>query len=156
MPLRGKLLSYAKRLLNDPAEAEDVVQDTYLKLWFMRAELDKYISVMALSTQITKHFCLNKLRERQREYEELNSVTVECPTPNPDAALEQKESVSHLMRIIDRLPESQQAVLKMKHIDGYEIEEIAAITGSAPEAIRVNLSRARKKVKELFFKIENR
>jgi RNA polymerase sigma-70 factor (ECF subfamily) len=42
----------------------------------------------------------------------------------------------------------------MKHIDGFEVEEIASITGSNPEAVRMNLSRARKKVKELFFKMQ--
>jgi RNA polymerase sigma-70 factor (ECF subfamily) len=44
----------------------------------------------------------------------------------------------------------------MKHVDGFEVEEIAAITGSAPEAIRMNLSRARKKIREIFFNMEER
>jgi len=56
------------------------------------------------------------------------------------------------MRIIERLSGLQQAVLRMKQIEGLEIDEIAALTGSAPEAIRMNLSRARRKVKEIFFK----
>jgi len=60
------------------------------------------------------------------------------------------------MRIIDQLPEIQQNILRMKHIDGFEIEEIVGITGSKPEAVRMNLSRARKKVRDVFFKIQNR
>lgn len=154
MPLREQLLSYAKRLLDDPADAEDVVQDVYLKLWYLRDGLDQYRSIAALATQIAKNLCLNRLKERQREYEGLDSLTMECPAPTPDAQLEAKDSAAHLMRIIDRLPGLQQTILRMKHIDGFEIDEIASITGSAPEAIRVNLSRARKKVKELFFTLE--
>jgi RNA polymerase sigma-70 factor (ECF subfamily) len=158
LPLRGQLLSYAKRLLDDPADAEDVVQDVYLKLWYMRSELDKYRSIPALSAQMTKNLCLNKIRERRRceGLEELNGSTAESPVPAPDMQLEEKDSVAHLMRIIDRLPGLQQTVLRMKHVDGFEVEEIASITGTAPEAVRVNLSRARKKVKELFFNMEKR
>jgi RNA polymerase sigma-70 factor, ECF subfamily len=55
--------------------------------------------------------------------------------------------------IIDRLPTLQQAVLKMKEIEQYELEEIAAITGTTNEAVRVNLSRARKKVREEFIRL---
>ena len=74
--------------------------------------------------------------------------------PTRDSQLEQKDSVAHVMQIIDRLPDLQQSILRMKHIDGFEIDEIAEITGSRPESVRMNLSRARKKVKEMFFKIQ--
>ncbi|MDR1330716.1 MAG: RNA polymerase sigma factor [Tannerella sp.] len=157
LPLRGQLLSYAKRLLDDPADAEDVVQDVYLKLWYMRAELGGYRNVPALSTQITKNLCLNRLRERQREYGwPPDEPETESRMPSPDTQLEEKDSVAHLMRMIDRLPGIQKAVLRMKHVDGFEVDEIASITGSAPEAVRVNLSRARKKIKELYFNMEKR
>jgi RNA polymerase sigma-70 factor (ECF subfamily) len=159
LPLRGQLLSYAKRLLNDSADAEDVVQNVYLKLWYMRMELDNYRSIPALSTHITKNLCLNKIKTRRNVCEGLDGLdglTVESEYPTPDAQLEAKDSVTHLMRIIDRLPEIQQTVLRMKHVDGFEVQEIASITGSTPEAVRVNLSRARKKIKELFFNMEKR
>ncbi|MDR1601315.1 MAG: sigma-70 family RNA polymerase sigma factor [Tannerella sp.] len=156
LPLRGQLLSYAKRMLDDSADAEDVVQDVYLKLWYMRADLDNYRSIPALSAQITKNLCLNKIKERRRTYDGLDGLTVESPGPAPDTQLEEKDSVAHLMRIIDCLPGLQQTVLRMKHVDGFDVEEIASITGTAPEAVRVNLSRARKKVKELFFNMEKR
>ncbi|MDR0758017.1 MAG: RNA polymerase sigma factor [Tannerella sp.] len=158
LPLRGQLLSYAKRLLDDPSDAEDVVQDVYLKLWYMRSKLDSYRSIPALTAEMTKNLCLNKIRERRRceGLEEMNGLTVECPNPSPDTQLEEKDSVAHLMRIIDRLPGLQQTVLRMKHVDGFEVDEIASITGTAPEAVRVNLSRARKKVKELFLNMEKR
>ncbi|MCD8185461.1 MAG: sigma-70 region 4 domain-containing protein [Rikenellaceae bacterium] len=58
------------------------------------------------------------------------------------------------MRIVDALPELQQAVLRMRHIDELEVQEIAQLTGSNPEAVRMNLSRARRKVKEIFLKSE--
>jgi len=151
LPLRKQLLYFAQRFLVNPEDAEDVVQEVFLKLWKIRNELDTYDSIPALSMQITKHLCLNRLKALSREEEELD-VTIESEMPSPYTQLELKDNVTHVMRIIDRLPDLQQLILRMKHIDGFEIDEIAKITGSKPEAVRMNLSRARKKVKEIFIK----
>ena len=156
IPLRKQLLQYSRRFLENPEDAEDIVQEVLMKLWCMRKELDRYDSVPALAVQITKNLCLNRIKVLQRQTEQTEHLTLESNIPTPYTQLEQKDTVTHVLKIIDRLPDLQQAVLRMKHIDGFEIEEIAGITGSSPEAVRMNLSRARKKVKDLFFKINNR
>ena len=153
LPLRERLILYAERFLENKSDAEDIIQEVFLKLWRMRDELDNYNSVDALSVTITKHLCLNRLKVSQREREDLTGIVFIDENHSPAEQLEQKDSVTQVMLIIDQLPGLQQAVLRMKHIDELEIKEIAALTGSSPEAIRVNLSRARKKVKEIFFNI---
>jgi len=155
LPLQKRLLLYSRSFLQNPEDAEDIVQEVMMKLWCMRKELDKYDSIPALAVQITKNLCLNRIKALHRKAESLDHFTFVSDTHTPDARLEQKDDVSHVMKIIDRLPELQQNILRMKHIDGFEIEEIAGITGSKPEAIRMNLSRARKKVKEQFLQIQN-
>ena len=60
--------------------------------------------------------------------------------------------MKELLELIATLPDLQQAILRMKHIDGFEVEEIARLTGSTVIAVRTNLSRARKKVREQFMK----
>jgi RNA polymerase sigma-70 factor (ECF subfamily) len=55
--------------------------------------------------------------------------------------------------IIEKLPELQKIIIKMRDIDGYEIEKIAEITGTNTTSVRMNLSRARKKVKERLMQI---
>ena len=152
IPLRERLMLYAERMLENKSDAEDIVQEIFLKLWRMRDELSNYASVEALSVKMTKNLCLNRLKVSQREQEDLNGLVFIDENLSPNEQLEQKDSVAQVMRIIDRLPSLQQEVIRMKHIEGMEIEEIAALTGSAPEAIRMNLSRARKRVKEIFFK----
>ena len=152
LPLRERLILYAERMLENKSDVEDIIQEVFLKLWQMRYELNNYNSVDALSLTITKHLCLNRLKVNQRDREDLNGLVLIDKNLSPDEQLEQRESVTQAMRIIDRLPGLQQAVLRMKHIEGLEIDEIATLTGSAPEAVRMNLSRARKKVKEIFFK----
>lgn len=152
LPLRERLILYAERLLENKGDAEDIIQDVFLKLWHMRDKLDEYVSVYALSVTMTKRLCLNRLKINQREQEDLNEFILIDENLSPDIQLEQKDNVAQVMRIIDQLPDLQQATLRMKHVDGLEIDEIAALTGSSPESIRMNLSRARKKVKEIFFK----
>lgn len=154
VPLRNQLVFYAQRLLNNTEESEDIVQEVFLKLWYMREELDQYNSIPALSVQITKHLCLNRLKVLQRVCESPEGQYLASPPLNPHLQLGQKDQVTQVMRIIDRLPNLQQTVLRMKHVDGFEVEEIAELTGSTPEAIRMNLSRVRKRVKELFQKMQ--
>lgn len=156
LPLREKLFGYARRLLDNPDDADDIMQEAFLKLWYMRRELDYYKNVMALSTQITKHLCLNRLKARERMEGEVNEGLFICDNLTPYSQLEEKDDLEHVMRIMSHLPGLQQTILRMKHVDGFEVEEIAELTGSTPEAVRMNLSRARKRVKEQFFKMQSR
>ena len=69
---------------------------------------------------------------------------------SPERILIKEERMEELLALISTLPNFQQAILRMKHIEGFEVEEIARLTGSTPVAVRTNLSRARKKVREQF------
>ena len=81
LPLREKLFLYARRLLDNPEDAEDVMQEVFLKLWYMRGELDYYNNVMALSVQITKHLCLNRMKVRERTEGEAGEQFFICDAP---------------------------------------------------------------------------
>ena len=69
---------------------------------------------------------------------------------SPEDLLISREEETKVIKMISTLPDAQQTVLRMKHIDGLETSEIARITGSSEEAIRQNLSRARKKILKMF------
>ncbi len=155
LPLREELLFYAGRILENMDDSEDVIQEVFLKLWYMRDDLNRYDNIAALSMTITKHLCLNRLKVTQRIREDVQENTLVSEIQTPHYHLEQKDNVEHVMRIIDSLPDLQQTILRMKHIDGYEVEEIAELTGSNPDAVRMNLSRARRRVKEIFFKMQS-
>jgi RNA polymerase sigma-70 factor (ECF subfamily) len=155
LPLREQLLHYSRSFLENPEDAEDVVQEAMMKLWYMRNELHTYNSIKALSVQMTKNLCLNRLKVVQRRKEKATVFSFENNILSPYTQLEQKDSVSQVMKIIDRLPGLQQTILRMRHIDGFEMDKIVEITGSKPEAVRMNLSRARKKVKEYFLNIQS-
>ena len=153
--MRSALLRMAIRYLENSDEAEDVVQDALLKLWFLRERLDQYRSVDALAIVITKHLCINRLRGIRIEKVDLEQGISIGGGENPEMKLVEEENMQEILEVISTLPGLQQSILRMKHIEGFEVEEIARLTGTTPVAVRTNLSRARKKVKEQFM-IQNK
>lgn len=150
LPLRGKLLQISLRLMEDGADAEDIVQEVLLRLWNIRSRLEAYRSVEALAVQVTKNLAIDRIRVRRRPEGEVEQLALGSDMKNPAEQLEERDAAACIRRLIDRLPPLQQTIVRMKDVEGYEIAEIAAITGTAPEAIRVNLSRARKKIREQY------
>lgn len=156
LPLKEQLLRYARRFTGCEEEARDTVQEVFVKLWTIRSELHKYDSLGALSMHITRNLCLNALKREKRKRSFADWFSRSGAVPAEESRLEVKDEYAHVLRIVDRLPGLQQSILRMKYIDELEVEEIAQLTGSSPEAIWMNLSRARKKVRELFNKSEKR
>jgi RNA polymerase sigma factor, sigma-70 family len=152
LPIRERLFHIAQRILVEEQEAEDAVQEVLLKLWHTRDSLDKYDSPAAFATTVTKNHCLDRLKIKNRQDSLDESYYTRAGTDNPYLQLERKNTEEILQKIIENLPALQQAIIKMKDIDEYEVEEIAEITGTKVEAVRVNLSRARKKVREEYIK----
>jgi len=154
LPLRDKLMHVSLNLLADRADAEDVVQDAFLKLWQMRDRLGSYRSVEALAVTMAKNLAIDLIRKRRSEEDWTDGIiSDEATAERPDTMLEQSDAVECIRRLIDRLPNIQQSIIRMKDIEGYEIEEIAEITGTQEQAVRMNLSRARKKIKEQFMRL---
>ena len=150
--MRPALLRMATHYTEDTDEAEDVVQETLLKLWFLRDRLSQYRNVEALAMIITKHLCINRKRGQHLVTVSLEEGLTIIGEQNPERRLMDEERMQELLDMIATLPDLQQSILKMKHIEGMEVEEIARLTGSTPIAVRTNLSRARKKVREQFMR----
>lgn len=152
LPVRQKLFHIAQRILVEEYEAEDAVQEVLLKLWHLRDSLNKYESPEAFATTVTKNHCLDRLKVKKKQELLDDSYNELAGYDNPYLQLERKNTETILHEIIKNLPHLQQAIIRMKDIEEYEIEEIAEITGTNIEAIRMNLSRARKKVREEYIK----
>ncbi|MDR1403445.1 MAG: RNA polymerase sigma factor [Tannerellaceae bacterium] len=150
LPLREKLLNISLKLLDEKADAEDVVQEAFLKLWHIRDKLDGYNSVEALTVTITKNLALDKLKTRKPAVNELGLRMQDSGEKDPAELLEQRDAAACIRKLIKQLPSLQQTIIQMKDIDGYELSEIAEIMGSRIETVRTNLSRARKKIREQF------
>lgn len=147
-----KLYGFAYRILRNQEEAEDVVQEIFLKLWNMRERLDDYRSIDALATTMTRNHCIDLIRKQKNEYRretDLNNFSnlmVDSPYDN----LVLKESGKIIEGIIEKLPENIRIILQLHDIDGKSYEEIAEATGHNVNTLRVNISRARKIIRDEF------
>lgn len=142
-------------MLEEEQDAEDAVQEAFLKLWQLRDSLDRYDSLVAFATTVTRNLCIDKLRVRDRHCSIDDTLYRQAAPDNPYLHLERSNTEALLKAIIDQLPGLQQAIIKLRDIEDYELEEIAAITGTSVEAVRVNLSRARKRVRETYVRMTN-
>lgn len=143
--VRPQLLTVARRYLGDD-NAEDVVQDALLRLWQMVGEVRRPMD--ALASVLTRNLCISQLR-RQQSASSLALVPDTLPVAensDTDARL------ARMLAIIETLPSLQQTILRLRHIEGMEMKDIAALIGSSEAAIRKALSRARQAVRTQYLK----
>lgn len=150
--LRPRLLSIASSMLRSDEDAEDAVQEALLKLWFFRNNLAVYDSIDAPAVIILRRVCINTLRSKSRSPLSLLSSFSSLQEKADDDATDDSLS-DDMLSAINALPSTEQAVLRLRHIDGMEIDEIASLTASTPGAVRTALSRARKRVRDHFTNI---
>lgn len=152
--LRPTIVARCVRILSDDDLAEDIAQDTLLKLWSMGGELERFKSKESLALTIARNLCLDRLRSPASRGVALDGVmNLNSGAPSPERVVEERESVSAVIQAMNSLPDSVRTIMNMRHVEGMETEEIAAMIGSSVESVRVSLSRGRKRLKEIF---ENR
>ena len=140
--LRPRLMELARRYLCDD-DAEDTVQDVLLRLWQMVGNLHQPLDALAL--RLTRNLCIDQLR-RQRPSPILTAEQEQADDCDTD------ERIERVLTMIDALPTLQQTILRLRHIEGMEMREIAALTGSSEVAIRKALSRARQALRQQYEK----
>ena len=144
--LSDKFFRLAKSILGDADSAQDAVQDLIAKLWERRSKLDEVENIQAFSMRSMRNLCLDSIRQRHDEQE--IPPEAEYIELNPHQQVEQNDMVSKIKMLIDGLPELQRTIIRMRDVEGMEINEIAYVTMLTENAVSVNLSRARQKVRE--------
>jgi len=150
--LRADILAVSRRFLGSQAEAEDNVQDTLLRLWTIRAQLDEVRSVQALTYAICRNLCISKLRKRRIVAMELNNEIRLASEHDSQWMLEEKENAQWLEDSIAGLPAAQMQILRMSQQDGLENSEIAEVLGISETTVRTALCKARKNLLERLLK----
>ena len=145
VPLQERFYRVAYYILEDRADALDAVQDLYVKLWKMRDSLDLVRNPGAYGALLMRNLCIDRIR-RLTPSEEL---PIDLPGKEPpDEELIRKESLGTLLRAMDSLPDSQRKLMNLHILQGKTYDEIAAETGLSPLNIRVQVSLARKRLKQ--------
>lgn len=149
-PFHPKLYRIAYALLNNPADAEDILQEAYYKLWNKRNELIIVKQPEAFCVTLVRNLCMDFLRSPKNriENDEPEMLRLFSET-TPESDLESKEKMEQIEMLIDKLPEKQQLVIRMRGCGDCSLEEIEIATGESAANVRVLLSRARKTLKEM-------
>ncbi|MCE2495064.1 MAG: RNA polymerase sigma factor [Flavobacteriales bacterium] len=146
-PLRDKIYRFSYSLLKVSEDAEDATQEILLKLWKNKKKLFTYRNVEAVAMTMTKNHCLDRLRLKANQTAELK-IVVEDDADLPDKKAEIRDAARKVLDLMEDLTEQQRQIVMLRDVEQYEYEEIAEVTGLEINTIRVNLSRARKKLRE--------
>ena len=151
LPFSGKMYALAYNLLRNRDEARDCVQDAYAELWNKRYTIEPDKPPLALVLTMVRNNCLDRLKSRSTKADdEILETLLDHNTENQiDAA----SDLNTVIQLIDKLPHDQQLVLRLRTIDGLEIEQIQELTHFSRENIYTLLSRARKSLKEQIRKL---
>lgn len=153
LPYHRKLYGIAYKILENQADAEDVVQETYIKLWHRRGELEALINPESYAVTLLKNGCLDLLKKVKPALSEIYETNM----PSDDsliARIENRDRLVHVENIMEKLPEQQKHLIRLKVWDNLSDEEIEKITGLTRGNIRMIISRAKKTIKKIYEKWE--
>lgn len=150
LPLRPRIHAYARALLRADADAEDVTQEVLLRLWEQRAELSGIRNLLAFATRITRNLCIDRFRKTVASQPLESAPASSDDKPTPEEAYETRDSFQLVMALSRQLSAKQRQILLLRDAAGCSFEEIASITGLRPPNVRMHLSRARKRIRQLY------
>lgn len=148
LPLADRLRNVARQLTNSREDAEDALQDLYVKLWRDRARLDAVETPAAYATTLLRNICLD-MQKRRRVRDTLPLEAGRHGTAEDEPRFEQANALSRTMAALERLPSTQCRIIRLRVLEEKPFDEIARELGHSPLYIRVQLSLARKNLKKM-------
>lgn len=157
LPLKNELFRLALRITLNRAEAEDIVQDTLIKVWNRRYEWESIDSIEAFSLTVCRNLSLDRIKKKENNNDSLEDVKVAEPlaSSNPQDRMIEEDKISLVKQIVDALPEKQRSCMQLRDFEGKAYKEIAEILEISEEQVKVNIFRARQTVKQKYLKLDN-
>ncbi len=145
LPWQSKIYRFALSILKDEEWAKDAVQDVFIKVLESGEEWKSVQNHKPWLMRMTRNHCIDFLRCHYPAYEiqEQRQARIDI-----HKELEEKEMMQIIRELVEQLPEMQRTVMHLRDIEEFEIKEIAEIAGITENAVTVNLSRARQKIRE--------
>ena len=166
LPLKNELFRLALRITLNRAEAEDVVQETMIKVWNRRDQWDEIESIEAFCLTICRNISLDKMKKAENQNQSLERLRVglgieghDAPdssyTSNPEEQAMQRDRIQLIRRLIDHLPEKQRSCMQLRDFEGKSYKEIAQVLGISEDQVKINIFRARQTIKQKFIETED-
>jgi RNA polymerase sigma factor (sigma-70 family) len=147
--VKNKLYRFALRITGDNAEAEDVVQEVFIKAWQRQEDLPNIQNVEAWCMTLTKNLSLDKLRSKHRRTEEIGeTLQLTDSQSTPYETVAGNDTIEKIRNWMKDLPENQRLTMHLRDIEDRTYEEISTILEMPLPQVKVNLHRARTAIRE--------
>lgn len=155
IPAQKDLLRFANHLLGNSEEAQDVVQDVFIKVWNGRERLSEIENIEGWCKRLTRNLSIDKIRARQCRKTEPITIcyNLKMDSLTPYEITELRESTGNVIQWIEVLSEKQRQVIHLRDIEGYSYNEICNLLDIDLTKVKIRLFRARKTIKEKFLKV---
>lgn len=155
LPLKDKLYRLALRITLNPAEAEDVVQETMIRVWNKRDEWSQFGSIEAFCVVMARNLAIDRSQSKEAKNISLTyDLEDALQSAGPYDMLINKERMAIIHRLINELPEKQKLIIQLRDIEGETYKKIADVLGLSDEQVKVYLYRARQKIRQWYKEID--
>ena len=156
LPLKDKLYRLALRITLDSAEAEDIVQDTMIRVWNKRDEWAQFNSIEAFCLTVARNLAIDRSQKSEVQNIELTTETQEMSDGStPERQLERSEQMDLVRKLINELPEKQRTIIQLRDIEEKSYKEIADVMQLTEDQVKVTLFRARQRIKAKYNEIQS-
>lgn len=150
--MRQRLLAMAERITGNRDEAADAVQDAFVRLWKHRGEINTERAAAGMSVTAVHNMSIDVVRRRVARptvaVDEARDMAADRGEPSP---ADRDEAYAQVEAIIEHeLSPVQRSIVRLRECDGIDYDEIARRLGLQPANVRVQLSRARKRIREIY------
>ncbi len=146
LPLKNVLFRTALRITLNREDAEDIVQDTLLKLWERRDTLGNIQNLEAFAITAARNLALDRKELAHNKVILLNEQEHDQPDKHQlsvHESLVQEEKINHIFELINQLPEKQRTAIQLREIEGKTYREIAEIMNTTEADVKINIYRGR-------------
>ncbi len=157
LPLKNELYRLAFRITLNREEAEDIVQETMIKVWNRRDRWEELESIEAFCLTICRNLSLDKVKRTEHQnpsLDEEHDAPDQSYRSNPEEQAMQRDRLALVRQLINQLPEKQRTCMQLREFEGKSYKEIAQIMSISEEQVKVNIFRARQSIKQQFVKTE--
>ena len=154
LPLKNELFRLALRITLNRADAEDVVQETMIKVWNRRDRWNEIESIEAFCLTICRNVALDHQKRMENQNASLEDGNHDAPdnsySANPEEQMVQRNRVERVRRLMEQLPEKQRTCMQLRDVEGKSYKEIATVMDISEQQVKINIFRARQTIKQKF------
>lgn len=149
---RNRLLRQALRFLPSKEDAEDVLQDAFIRLWAKAEQIETEKDAASLATVVIRNMAVDHYRQQKRKPQTTDVEMMDLQEETADID-ERRQLVDEIMRRV--LTPLQLRIVELREYEGLGYDEVASILGMQQPAVRMQLSRARKAIREEYVRVNN-